>query len=217
MWSYRTLDRNINTLYYERLLISQKKEPVVWEMEEKTDSFQNDKLEFIKNPAVLEFLGLPDNKGYTETALEQAIISQMQNFLLELGKGFSFVARQQLIRTETQDFYIDLVFYNYILKCFVIVELKTHELTHQDIGQLDMYVQMYDDLKKGDSDNPTIGILLCSETDKTIARYSVLSKNKQLFAAKYLPLLPTEEELRCEIERQKEIFMLQQKEPAHKQ
>jgi len=201
MWSYRTLDRNINTLYYERLLKSQKKEPVVQEMKEKTAAFQSDKLGFIKNPAVLEFLGLPENKGYTETSLEQAIIDQMQNFLLELGKGFSFVARQQLIRTETQDFYIDLVFYNYMLKCFVIVELKTHELTHQDIGQLDMYVQMYDDLKKGDSDNPTIGILLCSETDKTIARYSVLNKNEQLFAAKYLTLLPTEEELCREIER----------------
>lgn len=214
MWSYRTLERNINTLYYERLLISQVKDSVEQEMRERTGALQQDKLEFIKNPTVLEFLGLPGNKGYTETAFEQAIIDQMQHFLLELGKGFSFVARQQLIRTETSDFYIDLVFYNYILKCFVIVELKTHELTHQDIGQLDMYVQMYDDLKKGDTDNPTIGILLCTETDKTIARYSVLSKNEQLFAAKYLPLLPTEEELRREIERQKEIFMLlqQQKE-----
>ena len=216
MWSYRTLERNINTLYYERMLMSHVKDYVEQEMREKTDAFQQNKLEFIKNPTVLEFLGLPSNKGYTETAFEQAIIDQMQNFLLELGKGFSFVARQQLIRTETADFYIDLVFYNYILKCFVIVELKTHELTHQDIGQLDMYLQMYDDLKKGDNDNPTIGILLCTETDKTIARYSVLSKNEQLFAAKYLPLLPTEEELRCEIERQKEIFMLQQQERENK-
>lgn len=211
MWSYRTLDRNISTLYYHRMLVSQVKEPVIQEMKEKTARFQQDKLEFIKNPSVLEFLSLPTNTGYTETALEQAIIDQMQHFLLELGKGFSFVARQQLVRTETEDFYIDLIFYNYILKCFVIVELKTHALTHQDIGQLDMYVRMYDDLKKGESDNPTIGILLCTETNNTIAKYSVLNGNEQLFAAKYMPLLPTEEELRREIERQKEFFLMQQK------
>ena len=208
MWSYRTLDRNISTLYYRRLLASQIKSPVEKEMQEKTDAFQKDKLEFIKNPSVLEFLGLPANRGYTENALEQAIIDQMQNFLLELGKGFSFVARQQHIRTETQDFYIDLVFYNFILKCFVIVELKNHELTHQDIGQLDMYVRMYDDLKKRDDDNPTIGILLCTETDKTIVHYSVLNENKQFFASKYMPYLPTEKELEDEIERQKALINL---------
>jgi predicted nuclease of restriction endonuclease-like (RecB) superfamily len=210
MWSYRTLDRNISTLYYERLLASQKKDIVETEMKEKTSNFQQNKLAFIKNPSVIEFLGLPSNVTYTENALEQAIIDQMQKFLLELGKGFSFVARQQLVRTETQDFYIDLVFYNYILKCFVIVELKTHSINHQDIGQLDMYVRMYDDLKRGENDNPTIGILLCTETDKTIAQYSVLKENKQLFASKYIPYLPTEKELADEIERQKEIFMLQQ-------
>jgi len=206
-WSYRTLDRNISTLYYRRLLSSQIKEPVIQEMEEKTKDFQSDKLEFIKNPTVLEFLGLPNNAGYTESLLEQAIINEMQKFLLEFGKGFAFVDRQQLIRTETQDFYIDLVFYNYIIKCFVIVELKTQKITHQDVGQLDMYVRMYDDLKRGEGDNPTIGILLCTETDKTIARYSVLNENKQLFASKYLSYLPTEEELVAEIERQKMIFL----------
>ena len=210
MWSSNTLDRNISTLYYQRLLSSANKEPVVAEMKEKTKEFQQDKLEFIKNPSVLEFLGLPNNKGYTETELEQAIIDDMQKFLLELGKGFAFIERQQLVRTETQDFYIDLVFYNYILRCFVVVELKTHKITHQDIGQLDMYVRMYDDLKRQQGDNPTIGILLCTETDKTIAQYSVLNENKQLFATKYMEYLPTEEELRKEIERQKEIFMLQQ-------
>lgn len=209
MWSYRTLDRNISTLYYRRLLSSQIEEPVKKEMQEKTASFQNDQMEFIKNPSVLEFLGLPGNKGYTETVLEQAIIDQMQDFLLELGKGFSFVARQQLIRTETQDFFIDLVFYNYILKCFVIVELKTHAITHQDIGQLDMYVRMYDELKKRGDDNPTIGILLCTETDKTIARYSVLNENKQLFASKYMAYLPTEKELEEEIERQRTLLNIQ--------
>jgi len=206
MWSYRTLDRNISTMYYRRMLASQDKEIVQKEMQDKTSDYDKNKLEFIKNPTVLEFLGLPANKGYTETVLEQAIIDQMQNFLLELGKGFSFVARQQHIRTETMDFYIDLVFYNYILRCFVIVELKTHAITHQDIGQLDMYVRMYDDLKKGEADNPTIGILLCTETDKTIARYSVLNDNKQLFASKYMAYLPTEKELEEEIERQKALL-----------
>ena len=211
MWSYRTLDRNISTMYYRRMLASQDKEIVKQEMQEKTSDYDKNKLEFIKNPTVLEFLGLPANKGYTETALEQAIIDQMQNFLLELGKGFSFVARQQHIRTETMDFYIDLVFYNYILKSFVIVELKTHAITHQDIGQLDMYVRMYDDLKKDETDNPTIGILLCTETDKTIARYSVLNDNKQLFASKYMDYLPSEKELEEEIERQKALLQTMKK------
>jgi len=207
-WSVRTLDRNIATLYYHRLIASQAKAPVVQEMQEKTREFQQDKLEFIKNPTVLEFLGLPGNSGYTESLLEQAIINEMQRFLLELGKGFAFVERQQLIRTETGEFYIDLVFYNYILKCFVLIELKTHKVTHQDVGQLDMYVRMYDDLKRRDGDNPAIGILLCTETDSTIARYSVLNENKQLFASKYLPYLPTEEELATEIERQKTLLKL---------
>jgi predicted nuclease of restriction endonuclease-like (RecB) superfamily len=207
-WDVRTLDRNISSQYYERLLISQVKKPVIKEMQSKTGKYQKNKLEFIKNPSVLEFLGLPNNSGYTEKILEQAIINQMQKFLLELGKGFAFVERQQYIRTETQDFYIDLVFYNYILKCFVIIELKTHKITHQDIGQLDMYVRMYDDLKKTSGDNPTIGILLCTETDNTIARYSVLKENKQLFASKYMSFLPTEDELKAEIEKQKEIIAI---------
>jgi predicted nuclease of restriction endonuclease-like (RecB) superfamily len=213
-WSVRTLDRNISTLYYQRLLSSQRKDLVMAEMKEKTAEFQQDKpnpgsLEFIKNPAVLEFLGLPGNAGYLEAELEKAIIDHIQQFLLELGKGFAFVSRQQLIRTETSEFYIDLVFYNFILKCFVLIELKTTKITHQDIGQLDMYVRMFDDLRKRESDNPTIGILLCTETDKTIAKYSVLNENKQLFAAKYMPYLPTEEELIAEIERQKEILKIQ--------
>jgi predicted nuclease of restriction endonuclease-like (RecB) superfamily len=213
-WSVRTLDRNISTLYYQRLLSSQKKDLVIEEMKEKTAAYQQGKsnlgsLEFIKNPAVLEFLGLPGNSGYVEAELEKAIIDHIQQFLLELGKGFAFVSRQQLIRTETSEFYIDLVFYNFILKCFVLIELKTNKMTHQDIGQLDMYVRMFDDLKKREGDNPTIGILLCTETDKTIAKYSVLNESKQLFAAKYMPYLPTEEELIAEIERQKEILKIQ--------
>jgi predicted nuclease of restriction endonuclease-like (RecB) superfamily len=208
-WSVRALERNISTLYYQRLLSSQKKDPVVKEMLAKTKELQNDKLEFIKNPSVLEFLGLPSNAGYTENNLENAIISNLQKFMLELGKGFAFVARQQHIKTEHSDFYIDLVFYNYILKCFVIIELKTGKVSHQDIGQVDMYVRMYDDLHRRKGDNPAIGILLCSETDKIIARYSVLNKNKQLFAAKYMAYLPTEKELAQEIERQKILLRLQ--------
>jgi len=208
MWSVRTLDRNISTKYYHRLLSSQLKGPVINEMVENTKMLQLDAFEFIKNPSVLEFLNLPNNLSYTEKVLENALINNLQHFILELGKGFAFVERQQLIRTETSNFYIDLVFYNYILKCFVIVDLKTTKVTHQDVGQLDMYVRMYNDLKKQESDNPTIGILLCTETDETIAKYSVLAENRQLFATKYLPFLPTEEELIAEIEREKAMLNL---------
>lgn len=205
-WSVRTLDRNISTLYYQRLLSSQDKEPVKKEMLEKMEERVQNTKDFIRNPAVLEFLNLPASKAYSEAQLEKALIDNLQEFLLELGKGFAFVARQKYIRTETQDFFIDLVFYNYILKCFVIIELKTGKLTHQDIGQLDMYVKMFDDLERKETDNPTIGILLCTETDQTIVKYSVLNENKQLFASKYLPYLPTEEELAAEIEREKSIL-----------
>src|SRR5690606_32657829 len=203
-WAVRTLERNLNTLYYQRLISSQKPESVEDEMLDKTKEFRHDNRDFIRNPTVLEFLNAPSNYIYTEQQLEQSLIDNLQQFLLELGKGFSFVARQKHIRTETQDFFIDLVFYNYILKCFVIIELKTNKLTHQDIGQLDMYVRMFDDLETTESDNPTIGILLCTETDSTIAKYSVLKENLQLFANKYLPYLPTEDELVAEIEREKQ-------------
>lgn len=206
-WSVRTLDRNISTLYYERIIASKDKTLVKNEMIEQNNLNPN---EFIKNPTVLEFLNLPTNKSYTEAELEKALIDNLQEFILELGKGFAFVARQEHIRTETSDFYIDLVFYNYILKCFVIIELKTDKLTHQDIGQLDMYVRMYDDLKRQSNDNPTIGLLLCTETDSIIAKYSVLNENKQLFASKYMKYLPTEEELKREIEQQKLFFENQQ-------
>lgn len=205
-WSIKTLDRNISTQYYQRLLASQIKELVENEMIEETKDFQNDEFAFIKNPSVLEFLNLPTNSSYTEHELEKALIDNLQKFLLELGKGYAFVARQKHIRTETAEFYIDLVFYNYILKCFVIIELKTNTITHQDIGQLDMYVRMFDDLERTETDNPTIGILLCTETDRTIAKYSVLKDSKQLFATKYIDYLPTEEELIAEIEREKLII-----------
>ena len=204
MWSVRTLDRNISTLYYDRIVASIDKKTVEDEMKEKTKKLQAE--EFIKNPVVLEFLDLPTNMSYTESQLEKALTDDIQKFMMELGKGFAFVERQQHIRTENSDFYIDLVFYNYILKCFVIVELKTEKLTHQDIGQLDMYVRMYDDLKKQENDNPTIGLLLCTETDRTIIKYSVLNDNKNLFASKYVNYLPSEEELINEIERQKTLF-----------
>ncbi len=204
MWSVRTLDRNISTLYYDRLIASANKKAVQQEMTEKTMALNPS--DFIKNPTVLEFLNLPTHKAYTEAELEKALIDNLQDFILELGKGFAFVARQEHIRTETSDFYIDLVFYNYILKCFVIVELKTNKLTHQDIGQLDMYVRMYDDLKRQSDDNPSIGLLLCTETDSVVAKYSVLNDNKQLFASKYMQYLPTEEELVREIEQQKIFF-----------
>ena len=204
MWSVRTLDRNISTLYYDRIVASIDKKTVEDEMKDKTKKLQAE--EFIKNPVVLEFLDLPSNMSYTENELEKALTDDIQKFMMELGKGFAFVERQQHIRTENSDFYIDLVFYNYILKCFVIVELKTEKLTHQDIGQLDMYIRMYDDLKKQENDNPTIGLLLCTETDRTIIKYSVLNDNKNLFASKYINYLPSEEELINEIERQKTLF-----------
>ncbi|MBQ5856293.1 MAG: DUF1016 family protein [Bacteroidales bacterium] len=207
MWNCRTLNRNINTQYYERMLISQKKTIVENEMKAKTNSFQNDKLEFIKNPTVLEFLGLPNNQYYLEKDLEKAILSNLSDFLMELGKGFAFVARQQLIRTEEEDYYIDLVFYNYILKAFVLIDLKVGKITHQDVGQMDMYVRMYDELKKGHDDNPTIGILLCAQTDKDIAKYSILKGNEHIFASKYKLILPTEEELANEIKKQREIYL----------
>ncbi len=210
MWSVRALDRNISTLYYNRIVASIDKKIVENEMKDKTKKLQAE--EFIKNPVVLEFLDLPTNMSYTENELEKALTDDIQKFMMELGKGFAFVERQQHIRTENSDFYIDLVFYNYILKCFVIVELKTEKLTHQDIGQLDMYVRMYDDLKKQENDNPTIGLLLCTETDRTIIKYSVLNDNKNLFASKYINYLPSEEELINEIERQKVLFKINSKE-----
>ncbi len=207
-WSTRTLDRNIATQYYERLLLSQNEDLVKEEMQEKTKDFQLNSLEFIKNPAVLEFLNIPTNKAYTETEIEKSIVDNLQQFILELGKGFAFVERQKLIRTEKRDYFIDLVFYNYILKCFVLIDLKTERITHQDVGQMDMYVRMYDEKQRQETDNPTLGMVLCSETDSDIAKYSILAENKQIFATKYKLYLPTEEELRAEIERQKEIFKL---------
>jgi predicted nuclease of restriction endonuclease-like (RecB) superfamily len=201
MWSVRTLDRNISTQYFERHF-SQPKLPM------KEDN--PNKLELLKSPIVAEFLGFKQDNSFSEKELETAIINHLQDFIMEMGRGFAFIGRQQLIRTDTQDYFIDLVFYNVVLKCYVLIDLKVGVITHQDVGQMDMYVRMYDDLKCTEGDNPTIGIVLCSETSKDIARYSILNGNEQLFAAKYLPILPSEEELRREIEKQKDIFLLQQ-------
>lgn len=208
-WAVKTLQRNVSTQYYYRLLASDNKSIVKNEMQEKTATFQNDTLEFIKNPMIAEFLGLTPNSDFSETELESAIITNLQKFLMELGKGYAFIARQQHIHTEKKDYYIDLVFYNYILKCFVLIDLKIGTVVHQDVGQMDMYVRMYDELKKSSDDNPTIGIILCSDTDEDIARFSMLKGNEQLFTTKYKTYLPSEEELCAEIKKQKELFYLQ--------
>lgn len=206
-WSSRTLQRNISSQYYFRRLASHNKTSVEREMKTITAPLQ-DKLEFIKSPVVAEFLGFSNNTEYTETQLETAILNHLQKFLIEQGKGYAFVARQQHIQTEKEDYYIDLVFYNYLLKCFVLIDLKSSKIRYQDVGQMDMYVKMYDELKRTEGDNPTIGILLCADTDEDVARYSTLNANEQLFAAKYLTYLPTQEELRREIEQQKQHFLL---------
>lgn len=213
-WSVRTLQRNISTQYYHRLLKSRDKKPVINEMRDKTQQRKQDKLEFIKNPVIAEFLGMADDLSYRESDLEQYIINNLQKFIMELGKGYAFVARQQHIRTEKDDYFIDLVFYNYILKCFILIDLKAGQITHQDVGQMDMYVRMYDQLKRDTGDNPTLGIVLCSDTDEDIVRYSVMHGNEQLFAVKYKLYLPSEEELRNEIETQKALFALQQQEAS---
>lgn len=204
-WSVRVLERHINTFYYERLLSTQNKEETA-----QYSTGQNNDLtrDFIKDPYVFEFLNIPESISATENDIEAALIGNLQQFLLELGKGFSFIGRQFRISTETSHFYIDLVFYNYILKCFVLFDLKIAKLTHQDAGQMDMYIRMFDDLKKQPEDNPTIGIILCTEKDETVVKYSILNEHKQLFATKYLPYLPTEEELAAEIKREK-LFLKQ--------
>ncbi|MGL5110373.1 MAG: PDDEXK nuclease domain-containing protein [Vibrio ordalii] len=212
-WSVRALERQISTLYYERLLASQEKAAVEHEAQANTQPLAESAKDYLRDPYILDFLNLQDN-SYQESELEQAIISNLQQFLLELGKGFAFVERQQRIRFEDEDFYIDLVFYNFKLKCFLLVDLKLGKLKHQDIGQMDTYVRLYDEKRKGDDDNPTIGLVLCSEKSEAVVKYSVLADQKQLFAAKYLPYLPTEEELKRELEREREhaLAQLQQQE-----
>lgn len=210
-WKVSTLRRNIASQYYYRLLQSQDKDGVKREMLSITSNQNPDKLEFIKNPVIAEFLGLSSNNDFYESELESSIITHLEKFLLELGKGYAFVARQKHISTDMGDFFIDLVFYNYILKCFLLIDLKTTQISYQDVEQMDMYVRMFDELQRHDGDNPTIGLILCSQTSKDMAKYSILSDSNQIFQARYLTYLPTEEELRNEIEHQKEVFMLQRK------
>jgi predicted nuclease of restriction endonuclease-like (RecB) superfamily len=198
-WGTRQLDRNINTFYYERLLSSQKHTLRSHHQQKETTTTAH---ELIKDPYVLEFLGINRPEEFSENDLESAIISNLQGFLLELGKGFSFVGRQYHMKTDSKSYYIDLVFYNFILKCFVLIDLKLGELTHQDIGQMDMYVRMFEDLHKTEGDNSTIGIILCAEKDQALVKYSVLDENKKVFASKYKLILPTPEELQAEIERE---------------
>ena len=199
-WSVRQTEREIQTFSYQRVLSAGTQAGG-------TSESTLDVKRFIKDPYVLEFVGLPSMDIPSEKKLEKALVNHMKEFLLELGKGFSFVKEQYRISTETSHFYIDLVFYNYILKCFVLIDLKSRKLTHRDVGQMDMYIRMFDDLKRGTDDNPTIGILMCSEKDETIVKYSILNGSEQMFASKYLPYLPTEEELRKELEERNRILL----------
>lgn len=212
-WSVPHLQRQINTFLFARLLKSKDKEGVM--QLSRDGQIIEEPIDAIKSPYILDFLGLPESEKLHESRIEQAIIDNIQSFLLELGKGFAFVARQKRISTETKEFYIDLVFYNYYLKCFVLVDLKTGELTHQDVGQMDMYVRMFDDLERSEDDNPTVGIILCSEKDRTIVKYSVLNENRQLFASKYMMYLPTVEELVRELDREKRLIENRFEEAPH--
>jgi len=204
-WSARALDRQISTLYYERLLSSKEKEPVKDESKNKTQELKLSSKDMLRDPYIFDFLNLP-HSSLVESDLEQGLIDNLQHFLLELGRGFAFVSRQQRLHVEDQDFYIDLVFYNFKLKCFLLIDLKIGKLTHQDVGQMDTYVRVYDKFHKGEDDNPTIGLILCSEKSEAVAKYSVLSDSKQLFSSKYLPFLPTEEELQAELQRERRLI-----------
>jgi predicted nuclease of restriction endonuclease-like (RecB) superfamily len=201
----RALERQISTLYYERLLASSDKAPVMDEARGKTSVLQTDIKHYLRDPYILDFLDIPST-AILESTIEQGLIDNLQQFLLELGRGFAFVSRQQRISVEDQDFYLDLVFYNFKLKCFLLVDIKLGKLNHQDVGQMDTYVRIYDQHYKGDDDNPTIGLILCSEKSQAVAKYSVLTDSRQLFASKYLPYLPTEEELRLELQRERSLL-----------
>jgi predicted nuclease of restriction endonuclease-like (RecB) superfamily len=203
-WSSRQLDRQISVLYYERLLASRRKMPVRKEARDRLTEIPA--ADFIRDPYVLEFLNLRDYPALRESAVEQAIIDNLRAFLLELGKGFSFVARQKRLRFDEEDFYVDLVFYNYLLRCFVLIDLKVGKLTHQDIGQMDSYVRLFDAHARPPGDNPTIGLVLCSRKNEAIAKYSVLAEGRQIFAAKYVKYLPTEEDLRHELRRERRLL-----------
>lgn len=205
-WSARALDRQISSLYYERLISSKEKTPVENEAKEKTKELQLTPKDVLRDPYIFDFLNLP-SQSLLESNIEQALIDNLQKFLLELGRGFAFVSRQKRLSVEEQDFYIDLVFYNFKLKCFLLIDLKLGKLTHQDVGQMDTYVRIYDKFEKSEDDNPTIGLILCSEKSQAVAKYSVLNDSKQLFSSKYLPYLPSEEELKQELLRERSILL----------
>jgi predicted nuclease of restriction endonuclease-like (RecB) superfamily len=206
-WSARALERQINTLYYERLLGTKDRKGVRQEAQCEIAKLDQAPRDFVRDPVMLEFLGLPETGRLLESNLESALIHNLQSFLLELGKGFAFVARQERISTESKDYYIDLVFYNHILKCFVLFDLKAGGLTHQDVGQMDMYVRMYDHKRRSEGDNPTVGIILCAQKDASVVRYSVLHGNKKLFASRYRLVLPSEDDLRAELEREQRLWL----------
>lgn len=210
-WDYRTLKRNIDSQYYYRLAQtpSPKKQEVIDEMHRLTADYEKEKSTFVKNPMLVEFLGLKHQEAFTESKLEQSILNHLERFLMEMGKGYALVNRQMHIHTEDDDYYIDLVFYNYLLKCFVLVDLKTTKVSYEDVGQMDMYLKIFDTYKRTEGDNPTIGIILCSETNADVARFSTLASNKQMYASKYLTYMPSKEVLAREIEQQKEIFRIQ--------
>ena len=210
-WDYRTLKRNIDSQYYYRLTQTPKvkQQEVIDEMHRLTADYEKEKSTFVKNPMLVEFLGLSHREAFTESKLEQAILDHLEHFLMEMGKGYALVNRQMHIHTEDNDYYIDLVFYNYLLKCFVLVDLKTTKVSYTDVGQMDMYLKIFDTYKRTEGDNPTIGIILCSETNADVARFSTLATNKQMYASKYLTYMPSKEVLAREIEQQKEIFRLQ--------
>jgi len=205
-WSVRALDRQISKLYYERLLSSKEILPLKQEAEEKTKTLQVDAKDYLRDPYIFDFLNISD-KTLFESDIEQSLIDNLQKFLLELGRGFAFVSRQERLSVEEQDFYIDLVFYNFKLKCFLLIDLKLGKLTHQDVGQMDTYVRVYDKFHKSDDDNPTIGLILCSQSSDAVAKYSVLKDSEQLFASKYLPFLPTVEELQSELLRERNLLL----------
>ena len=213
-WDYRTLKRNIDSQYYYRLAQTPKsqRQEVIDEMCRLTADYENEKSTFVKNPMLVEFLGLKHREAFTESKLEQAILDHLEHFLMEMGKGYALVDRQMHIHTEDNDYYIDLVFYNYLLKCFVLVDLKTTKVSYEDVGQMDMYLKLFDTYKRPEGDNPAIGIILCSETNADVARFSTLATNKQMYASKYLTYMPSKEVLAREIEQQKEIFRLQNNE-----
>lgn len=217
-WDYRTLKRNIDSQYYYRLAQTPKsqRQEVIDEMCRLTADYENEKSTFVKNPMLVEFLGLKHREAFTESKLEQAILDHLEHFLMEMGKGYALVDRQMHIHTEDNDYYIDLVFYNYLLKCFVLVDLKTTKVSYEDVGQMDMYLKLFDTYKRPEGDNPAIGIILCSETNADVARFSTLATNKQMYASKYLTYMPSKEVLAREIEQQKEIFRLQNNEEEEK-